>query len=273
MTTEQTQLCRTILEWYRVYGRDLPWRHSRDPYKILVSEIMLQQTQVSRVIEKYKEFLRAFPNTKKLAEAKTGDVITAWKGLGYNRRALFLQRTAQAVRADFGGRFPQTREELKSLPGIGEYTARAVLSFSFGQVTPVLDTNHRKFYQKTFFGNHVQSDSALHSTAEEVVTWIAQTYGESAVYDWNQALMDWVSAHPDQYVLPKKKKKAPVPFKDTDRYIRGKMIDMLRSKKRISEHQMVRAFPDHEKTRLQRVLNTLEKDQLIVRHKRSILLP
>ncbi len=273
MTKKQKQLCENILAWYGVYGRDLPWRHTRDPYKILISEVMLQQTQVSRVIEKYKEFLRAFPNTKKLADAKTGDVITAWKGLGYNRRALFLQRTAQAVRSEFGGRFPHTREELKSLPGIGEYTARAVLSFSFGQVTPVLDTNHRKFYQKTFFGDGIQTDDLLLSQAEDVVQWIARAHGDASVYDWNQALMDWVSAHPELYVLPKKAKKKAVPFKQTDRYIRGKIIDLLREKSHVSEHAIRVLFPEHSPERLDKVLKTLETDQLILRKKRSILLP
>ncbi len=273
MIKKQKQLCGDILVWYAECGRDLPWRHTRDPYKILIAEVMLQQTQVSRVVRKYKEFVRAFPNTKKLAEAKTGDVITVWKGLGYNRRALFLQRTAQAVRTEFGGRFPQTFEGLKSMPGIGEYTARAILSFAFGVVTPVLDTNHRKFYQKMFFGDEVQSDIILHTKAEVVVAYIARTFGETAVYDWNQALMDWVSAHPEQYILPKKKKKQSIPFKQTNRYIRGKIIDLLRTEKCISLHRVYAEFPEYTKEHMREVVDGLVIDQLILREKQSILLP
>lgn len=273
MTKKQKKLCSDVLFWYTKNARDLPWRKTRTPYKILVSEVMLQQTQVSRVIEKYQEFLRAFPNIKRLAEAKTSDVIRAWKGLGYNRRALFLQRTAQTVRNEFGGRFPCTLEKLKTLPGVGDYTARAVLSFAFEQPTPVLDTNHRKFYQKTFFGDNIQSDRELLEKAEEVVAWIAKTRGIEAVYDWNQALMDWVSAHPEQYKLPKKRKKKTVPFKDTDRYVRGKIIDQLRLNERVSLYALKKHFEHLTDERFSRIVEQLKKDQLIVQKKRSIVLP
>ena len=274
MTKKQRKHCATILLWYDEHKRDLPWRRTRDPYRILVSEVMLQQTQVSRVIEKYNAFLRAFPNTKQLAEARTADVITAWKGLGYNRRALFLQRTAIAVRNDFGGRFPKTREELLTLPGVGAYTARAILSFAFGQSTPVLDTNHRKFYQKTFFGDTIQTDVKLLTKAEEVVDWIETEYGLSRVYDWNQALMDWVSANTQDYTLPRKpKKKRPIPFKDTDRYIRGNIIDMLRETQKIGIATLRRIYSDIDDDRFTRIIENLKKDQLIVQEKRSIVLP
>jgi len=274
MTKKQQQHCAMILAWYDIHQRDLPWRRTRNPYNILVSEVMLQQTQVSRVVEKYKAFLQAFPNTKQLAEARTADVITAWKGLGYNRRALFLQRTALAVREQYGGRFPQTREALKTLPGVGEYTARAILSFAFGQSTPVLDTNHRKFYQKTFFADDIRTDAELLTTAEDVVEWIETTYGVSRVYDWNQALMDWVSAHTQDYILPKKpQKKKTIPFKDTDRFIRGNIIDILRESSKIGIGSLRNAYPDITDERFYAIIEKLEKDQLIVQEKRSIVLP
>ena len=147
---ERKKIQQRVLHWYKQNKRNLPWRQTHDPYHILVAEIMLQQTQVQRVIEKYQSFLKRFPTVQKLARAKASSVITEWKGLGYNRRALFLQRSAQSVVKDHGGRFPRTISELVSLPGIGDYTARAVLSFAFKKPVPMMDTNHRKFYSRLF---------------------------------------------------------------------------------------------------------------------------
>ncbi len=287
MTKKQKQLCIDILTWYTKEGRDLPWRKTRNPYRILVSEIMLQQTQVPRVIEKYKEFLRAFPIAKTLATAKTADVITVWKGLGYNRRALFLQRTALAVQTEFHGTFPKTLEELKTLPGVGDYTARAILSFAFDHPTPVLDTNHRKFYQKTFFGDEIQKDVELLKKAETVVRFLStislaeitpsQPRGRSSlslVYHWNQALMDWVSAHSEMYQLPKVKKiKKAIPFKQTDRYFRGRIVDALREEKMLSVVNIRKRFPGISDERFKNILEKLVSDKLISLKNRSILLP
>src|SRR5687768_2571080 len=111
-STRLKRIQRALAEWYQVHARDLPWRRTRDPYHILVSEIMLQQTQVDRVVPKYRAFLERFPTIEDLAEAPAGEVIRAWAGLGYNRRALNLQRTAQAVLDEHGGRFPDSPEEL-----------------------------------------------------------------------------------------------------------------------------------------------------------------
>ena len=273
MTKKQKKHCRELLDWYTDHARDLPWRRTNAPYRILISEVMLQQTQVSRAVEKYKGFLKQFPNTKQLAEAKTSGVIKAWKGLGYNRRALFLQRTAQAIRKDFAGKFPKTLVELKTLPGVGDYTARAILSFAFNIPTPVLDTNHRKFYQKTFFGNSIRTDKELLKKAEEVVAWISSEFGNNTVYDWNQALMDWVSYNPKMYILPKKHKKKTVPFKKTDRYVRGRIIDVLREQERVSISFFRHMFNTLSDERFQCILKGLKKDKLIVQEKRSIVFP
>src|SRR5215210_6837684 len=141
-----------ILAWYRRTHRDLPWRHTRDPYHILVSEVMLQQTQVDRVIPKYRAFLQRFPTLADLAVAPAGEVIRAWAGLGYNRRALNLQRTAQAVRDEYGGKFPDTPEALRRLPGVGPYTAGAVACFAFEQDVAFMDTNIRRVIRRVFAG-------------------------------------------------------------------------------------------------------------------------
>src|SRR5437868_6093663 len=125
-----------IRRYYRVHGRELPWRNTRDPYRILISECMLQQTQVSRVLIKYKEFLKEFPTLRALADASPRQVLKAWQGLGYNRRALSLHALANEVRVTHKGILPHDREALLALPGIGQSTAGALLAFAFGEGVP-----------------------------------------------------------------------------------------------------------------------------------------
>ena len=141
-----------LLEWFAGHGRDLPWRHSRDPYRIMVSEIMLQQTQVDRVVPKYRAFLEQFPTLEALANAPTAEVIRAWTGLGYNRRAVNMQRAARAVLEEHGGRFPADLAALLKLPGIGPYTAGAIACFAFEQDVAFMDTNIRRVVQRLFAG-------------------------------------------------------------------------------------------------------------------------
>src|SRR5512138_1999106 len=133
-----------LLEWFTRHGRDLPWRHTRDPYQIMVSEIMLQQTQVDRVVPKFRVFLELFPNLAALAAAPTAEVIRVWTGLGYNRRAVNMQRAARAVLDEHGGRFPADLAALLKLPGIGPYTAGAIACFAFEQDVAFMDTNIRR---------------------------------------------------------------------------------------------------------------------------------
>jgi len=130
-----------LLAWYDVQARDLPWRRDRDPYRVWVSEIMLQQTRVAAVIEHYQEFLRRFPTVKKLAGVREASVLAAWSGLGYYRRARMLHAAAKVVAREFGGKFPASSEKLRGLPGIGRYTAAAIASIAFGEAVAVVDGN------------------------------------------------------------------------------------------------------------------------------------
>jgi A/G-specific adenine glycosylase len=132
---------RRLLEWGEDHRRDLPWRHTSDPWSILVSEVMLQQTQAERVVDHYRRFLSRFPTVAACAAAPAAEVVRQWSGLGYNRRALNLHRAAQTVMSDFGGLIPEQDRALRSLPGIGSYTARAVRSFAFGADVATVDTN------------------------------------------------------------------------------------------------------------------------------------
>ncbi len=133
-----------ILDWYHENQRPLPWRKTRDPYCILISEVMSQQTQLSRVIPKYEAWIKKFSTVQSLAKAKVSEVLAYWSGLGYNRRALNLQKAAQKIAQEYKGAFPRTEKELIALPGIGKYTARAILCFAFDQQVAVVDTNVKK---------------------------------------------------------------------------------------------------------------------------------
>ena len=175
---------RRLLTWYRRHGRDLPWRRTRDPYRVLVSEVMLQQTQVSRVIPKYREWLRRYPSLETLAAASAGEVREAWYPLGYNVRPLRLRTIARTVVRRHRGRLPRSREGLLALDGIGAYTAGAVLSFAFGQDAAILDTNVRRVLRRVWVGEDRQvRDRALWDLAERLLP-------RGRTYDFNQALMD-----------------------------------------------------------------------------------
>ncbi len=247
-----------LAEWFRIYSRDLPWRRTRDPYQILVSEVMLQQTQVDRVLPKYRAFLEQFPTLHHLAAAAPGDVIRAWAGLGYNRRALNLQRTAQAVRDEHAGQFPQTPGELQRLPGIGPYTAGAVACFAFERDVAFMDTNIRRVIGRVFVGpdgDPPWNDRQLLQQAEAAVP-----PGEG--YLWNQAIMElgalictaarprcsicplrsecrayaaWIKADEQVFQTRPATRRAapavaerPAPYAGSNRFYRGRLVGLLR---------------------------------------------
>ncbi len=177
---------RALLRWYARHRRDLPWRRTRDPYRVLVSEIMLQQTQVDRVIPKYHEFLTRYPTLEALAAADVADVKDTWYPLGYNVRPIHLHGIAREAVARYGGRLPEDDRSLRALKGIGRYTAGAVRTFAYGQRAPILDTNVRRVLGRVFHGRdgrRVQA-SAMWRLAELLLP-------RRDAYDFNQALMDF----------------------------------------------------------------------------------
>lgn len=179
-----------ILRWFGAHGRDLPWRRTHDPWTVLVSEVMLQQTQVDRVVPKFLDFVRRWPSPRVLADSPLRDVLAAWSGLGYNRRAARLRDAATAVVSRHGGRMPDTVEALEALPGVGRYTARAVASFAFGKDVTLWDTNVRRIVTRYFFGGEF-ARSPRDEDFEEVLA-AALPPGRSR--DWHGALMDFGSA-------------------------------------------------------------------------------
>jgi A/G-specific adenine glycosylase len=172
-----------LLRWYARVGRDLPWRHTRDPYRIWISEIMLQQTQVDRVITYYERFLAKFPNVESLAKARWPQVLSVWRGLGYYRRARNLMRTAKILAHDYGSCSPDTVEGLEELPGIGPYTARAIAVFAFEQDELVLDTNVRRVLARIIGIAAQNADTELRKRATSIVP-----HGKA--WRFHQALMD-----------------------------------------------------------------------------------
>ncbi len=208
---------------FRKSWRDLPWRRTHDAYHILVSEVMLQQTQVDRVVPFYKNFLKKFPTVHALARAPLPDVLKAWQGLGYNRRGKLLQETARAIVKEYGRKFPADASQLEALPGIGPYTARAVLAFAFNQPVVFIETNIRTVYLHHFFKNRSKVSD------REILPYMVGTLDRKNPRRWYSALMDYgadlkksgvrlntKSAH---YTRQSK-------FEGSQRQLRGKILKM-----------------------------------------------
>lgn len=176
----------TVWEYYRVNGRTMRWREYPDPYSVLVSELMLQQTQVARVMPKFEAFIYTCPNFASLAEKPLGEVLALWSGLGYNRRAKFLHQTAQLVMSDYGGHLPDTLSELVKLPGIGKNTAGAIMAYAYNQPVIFVETNIRTVYFHHFYPepHGLVSDKELEALLE-------QTLDRDNPREWYWALMDY----------------------------------------------------------------------------------
>jgi len=183
--TGELALSEALLAWYGPRRRAFPWRRTHDPYAILVSELMLQQTQAARVVPAFERFLASFPTVESLAAASRGDVVRAWNGLGYNRRAVALSEAAREIVRELGGRVPSDPERLRALPGVGPYTAAAVASLAFGVRVPALDTNVRRVVARVGAGLDA-SELSRPRTLELAEAWIDRDDPGA----WNQALMD-----------------------------------------------------------------------------------
>jgi len=235
-----------ILEWYGTHGRSLPFRGTRDPYAILVSEAMAQQTQAARAGEAWTRFMARFPTVESLAAARPADVLRAWEGLGYNRRALALWRAAQVIVAEHGGRVPADVAALEALPGVGPYTARAVAAIAFGLPAGALDTNVRRVLGRIVLGDPAAAPRReLQRLADAAVP-------RARAGDWTHAVMDVGAlvcrpARPDCDACParnwcryramvaapaggsSKPPRPTPPFPTTSRWLRGRILDRLRA--------------------------------------------
>ncbi len=253
----------------RVHYRDFPWRETRDPFRILVSEIMLQQTQTARVLPKYRQFIKVFPSFRALAEAAPKDVLALWQGLGYNRRALYLQRLARIVMVDFAGKLPLELDVLRTLPGIGNYTAAAVRVFSLNTPVALIETNIRSVFTYLFFhGTRKIRD-------EELLPLIEACLDHKAPRVWYYVLMDYgvyLKGETKGLVTRSAHHRPQSKFKGSDRQIRGRIIAVLLRNERVSYMKLVSEL-ETDGPRVQKILIGLEKDGLVIKRGRSYLLP
>ncbi len=215
---------RTVKSYYKKQGRhDLPWRHTTDPYHILVSEVMLQQTQVDRVRPKYELFIKTYPNVQELAKAPLGAVLRLWVGLGYNRRAKYLKQAAEVVVSN-GGVFPTTSKGLADLPGVGPYTAAAVAAFAYNLPVVMIETNIRTVFTYHFF----KERTAV--TDSELCPFILETLDKKKSREWYYALMDYGVYLKKTYGSINHQSKHHVvqkPFKGSRREVRGAVVRQL----------------------------------------------
>lgn len=263
---------KKIFTWWGKHKRDLPWRHTYNPYHIFVSEVMLQQTQVNRVIFKYQEFVKRYPTIADLANSSIADILRMWKGMGYNRRALYLHRASNEVVSRYNGTFPSDLHSLLSLSGVGPYTARAIQVFAYRKDVAMIDTNIRKIITHVFFHDIIQKDAIILDVARQLVP-------KGKAWQWHQALMDYGALALSKVVLlqthNRGEKKITVPFKQSDRYIRGKILDDVRvTSTRVNSLQKKYGIEYNiSDERFIRVLSGLAKDGLIEVLKGIVCLP
>lgn len=251
---------KKVYGYFAKAGRNLPWRNTSDPYHILVSEIMLQQTQVDRVIEKYLAFVKSFPDFKALDRASFKKVYGIWQGLGYNRRALALKRTAGIVLEKFNGKLPASESELLALPGIGKTTAASICAFAFNLPTLFIETNIRTVFIHHFFQNQTAvSDS-------EIVLLLEKTIDKKEPKKWYSALMDYGTVLKKKHQNPSRKSSnysRQSAFKGSRREIRGALLKILLGSLPRNIHEIVRELRVKEVKIVKQILQEMTGEGLL----------
>jgi len=243
-----------IFQFYQKNKRELPWRKTTDPYKILVSEFMLQQTQVSRVIEYYTKWMKHWPTVESLANEAYKNVLNAWMGLGYNRRAMYLHNTSKIIFKEYDGDVLAAMNHYDKLPGIGLYTSKAVQIFAANEDIATVDTNIRRIFIKEFQLNETISDKDLFEIAKQVLP-----KGKSR--DWHNALMDYGAMYLTSRKTGIKPKTKQSKFKGSDREIRGKILRLLLSEGQ-SPYELEEKL-DVDSERLNTILSKMMKEKTI----------
>jgi len=263
------QLRSLVRAHYAKEGRHtLPWRKTRDPYRILVSEVMLQQTQVERVIPYYKEFLKRFPTVAALSMASLLEVLRVWQGLGYNRRAKMLHEAAKAVMRDHGGKLPRTSAALQALPGVGPYTAGAVAAFSYNEDVVIIETNIR-----TVLTHHLFNDQEKVSD-QELLQALRELLPTGEAREWYWALMDYGSALKRSGVRLNSKSAGYArqsAFKGSSREVRGAILRALLERP-CSESALIGLFANERAEQVRAQLAKLQTEKLIKKRRRSYTL-
>lgn len=247
---------KTIYDHFHAHPRPMPWRETRDPYRIMISEVMLQQTQVERVKTKYAQFLDAFPCLSDLAAAPLVELLPVWQGLGYNRRAIALKRCAEEIMIRFGGQIPSAIEELESLPGIGPYTARALATFAFNTAEPFIETNIRTVFIHLFFHSREQVAD------REIMPLVAATLDRNNPREWYYALMDYGVLLKQLHPNPGRRSSQHVrqsPFKGSNRELRSRILRAIMERPGITARQLVNLLVC-EREKVEKNLLALERE-------------
>ncbi len=248
-----------ILSHYRACGRDLPWRRTTDPYRILVSEIMLQQTQVERVAVRYPEFLERFPDFESLARAPRSEVLLAWQGMGYNRRAIALQTTAQRVVEEHGGRLPADPDTLATFPGIGRATASAICAYAFDMPVVYIETNIRRIFIHFFFQDRegVRDD--------EILPLVERALFRENPREWYSALMDYGTVLKKRTENPNRRSASysrQSRFEGSDRQVRGRILALVLEEGTVTEKEVILRVCE-EPGRVKRILADLTREGFV----------
>lgn len=256
-----------VWRYWKKHGRhELAWRKTKDPYRIMVSEVMLQQTQVPRVIEKYKEFLKVFPNVRALGRAPLADVLRVWSGLGYNRRGKYLHDAAKSIVKNYGGRVPKDSAALRALQGIGEYTASAIRVFAFNEPDVLIETNVRAAFIHHFFADTFKISDSL------ILTYADRAAGGQDPRKWQWALMDYGS-HIKKLCNNPARKSAHYAkqskFEGSLRQVRGAILRTLTEggKTGKSIYILIRANKHIDGSKIKGALASLVRDGLIDKRK------
>lgn len=249
-----------VYDYYSLHGRRaMPWRKTKNPYYILISEVMLQQTQVARVLTKYNEFIKIFPTLESLAKAPLAKVLKTWQGLGYNRRARSLNQLAKKLFYEYANKVPNRREVLLTLPGIGEATSGAICAFAFNQPVVFTETNIRSVFIHHFFAGHK-------SVADEkLIPYIEKTVDQKNPREWYYALMDYGVHLKGTFPNPSRKSqhyRKQSRFSGSNRQIRGIIIRLLTKNSYIKESRLVCKIKA-PKTRIHLMVNTLCKEGML----------
>jgi A/G-specific adenine glycosylase len=258
-----------VLGAYADRGRDLAWRKTTDPYCILVSEIMLQQTQVERVAIKYPAFIAAFPDFPSLARAPLPDVLAAWQGMGYNRRAISLRKCARRVVEEYDGTLPHDPAILTTFPGIGKATAASICAFAFNIPVVFIETNIRRVFIHFFFGDHVQVDDA------EILPIAREALPVQDSRTWYNALMDLGTALKKTGNNPNRRSRQyskQAAFEGSDRKIRGRILRLLLDQQRMTQKAVIKNLSE-DPARVTRILGDLEAEGFITRTGFSFTIP
>lgn len=256
-----------IWSFYREHGRSFAWRHTDDPYHIVVSEIMLQQTQTYRVAPKYEEFIRVFPHFASLASAPLKEVLHQWQGLGYNRRGMYLHRIAQRVMQDYAGVLPTDPAVLETFPGIGKNTAGSICAFAFNKPVVFIETNIRAVFIHFFF-NHVQQ---VHD--KELLPLISEMLDVENSRHWYYALMDYGVMLKKNVLNPSRKSTHHIKqsrFEGSDRQVRGAIIRLLSNAEHAVSLDDLFKHISAENARVQTILATLIADGLVQQKNNTI---